>query len=313
MGTFVLTDEQKDLQALAKEFADKEIRPISAEWDVIGDTPPELYKKAADMGFTSMALPEEFGGLGLNYHTQAIINEQLSMGDVGFANALGASQFACRPVLIAGTDEQKRYVVDTVINGGMASFALTEPNAGSDASALRTTAVKSGDEYILNGRKCFITNAPHAQFFCVFAKTAPEKGHRGISCFLVERDRVGVSVGKHEDKKMKKACSWMSWILMGIALLLAFGFNDIITVLSSGYTLWVAGGMVPFLFGRFWKKTTGVGALSSMFTGALFALLNMKGITHFPTSLFCLIPAAIVCVIVSLCTQKKEPAETKAE
>ena len=200
MGTFVLTDEQKDLQALAKEFADKEIRPISAEWDVIGDTPPELYKKAADMGFTSMALPEEFGGLGLNYHTQAIINEQLSMGDVGFANALGASQFACRPVLIAGTDEQKRYVVDTVINGGMASFALTEPNAGSDASALRTTAVKSGDEYILNGRKCFITNAPHAQFFCVFAKTAPEKGHRGISCFLVERDRVGVSVGKHEDK-----------------------------------------------------------------------------------------------------------------
>ena len=100
---------------------------------------------------------------------------------------------------------------------------------------------------------------------------------------------------------------------MGIALLLAFGFNDIITVLSSGYTLWVAGGMVPFLFGRFWKKTTGVGALSSMFTGALFALLNMKGITQFPTSLFCLIPAAIVCVIVSLCTQKKEPAETKAE
>ena len=77
--------------------------------------------------------------------------------------------------------------------------------------------------------------------------------------------------------------------------------------------IWVAGGMVPFLFGRFWKKTTGVGALSSMFTGALFALLNMKGITHFPTSLFCLIPAAIVCVIVSLCTQKKEPAETKAE
>ena len=125
---------------------------------------------------------------------------------------------------------------------------------------------------------------------------------------------IAPAMGKNpDDKKMKKACSWMSWILMGIALLLAFGFNDIITVLSSGYTLWVAGGMVPFLFGRFWKKTTGVGALSSMFTGALFALLNMKGITHFPTSLFCLIPAAIVCVIVSLCTQKKEPAETKAE
>ena len=200
MGTFILTDEQKDLQALAKEFADKEIRPISAEWDRIGDTPMELYQKAAELGFTSSALPEEYGGLGFSYHTQAIINEQLSMGDVGFANALGASQFACRPVLLAGTDEQKRYVVDTVIHGGMASFALTEPNAGSDASALRTTAVRSGDEYILNGRKCFITNAPHAQFFSVFAKTDPSRGHRGISCFLVERDRAGVSVGKHEDK-----------------------------------------------------------------------------------------------------------------
>lgn len=200
MGTFILTDEQKDLQDLAKEFSDKEIRPISAEWDVIGDTPMELYQKAAKMGFTASALPEEYGGLGLSYQTQAIINEQLSMGDVGFANALGASQFACRPVLMAGTEAQKRYVVDTVCSGGLASFALTEPSAGSDASALRTTAVRSGDEYILNGRKCFITNAPHAQFFCVFAKTDPSQGHRGISCFLVERERAGVSVGKHEDK-----------------------------------------------------------------------------------------------------------------
>ena len=200
MGTFVLTDEQRDLQAIAKEFADKEIRPVSAEWDVIGDTPMDLYKKAAKMGFTASAMPVEYGGLGLSYHTQAIINEQLSMGDIGFANALGASQFACRPVLAAGTEEQKKFVANTVINGGLASFALTEPNAGSDASALRTTAVKSGNEYILNGRKCFITNAPHAQFFCVFAKTAPEKGHRGISCFLVERSRLGVSVSKHEDK-----------------------------------------------------------------------------------------------------------------
>lgn len=179
MGTFILTDEQKDLQDLAKEFSDKEIRPISAEWDVIGDTPMELYQKAAEMGFTASALPEEYGGLGLSYQTQAIINEQLSMGDVGFANALGASQFACRPVLMAGTEAQKRYVVDTVCSGGLASFALTEPSAGSDASALRTTAVRSGDEYILNGRKCFITNAPHAQFFCVFAKTDPSQGHRG--------------------------------------------------------------------------------------------------------------------------------------
>lgn len=200
MGTFILTEEQKDLQALAKEFADKEIRPLSAEYDIKGETPIDLYQKAAAMGFTAMAWPIELGGLGLPYLTQAIVNEELSKGDVGFANALGASSFAARPVLNMGNEQQKCYVADIVLNGGLASFALTEPNAGSDASALRTTAVKSGDEYILNGRKCFITNAPYAQFFVVFAKTDPEKGHRGISAFLVERSRPGVSVGKHEDK-----------------------------------------------------------------------------------------------------------------
>ena len=200
MGTFILTDEQRDLQALAKEFADKEIRPLSAEYDLKGETPMDLYQKAAAMGFTAAAWPTQLGGLGLSYHTQAIVNEELSKGDVGFANALGASSFAARPVLNAGTERQKQYVADIVLHGGLASFALTEPNAGSDAAALRTTAVKSGSEYILNGRKCFITNAPYAQFFVVFAKTAPEKGHRGISAFLVERSRPGVSVGKHEDK-----------------------------------------------------------------------------------------------------------------
>ena len=200
MGTFILTEDQQDLQALAREFADKEIRPLSAEYDVKGETPMELYQKAANMGFTATAWPANLGGLGLSYLTQAIVNEELSKGDVGFANALGASSFAARPILNAGTEEQKRYVADIVLNGGLASFALTEPNAGSDASALRTTAVRTGDEYILNGRKCFITNAPYAKFFVVFAKTDPEKGHRGISAFLVERDRPGVSVGKHEDK-----------------------------------------------------------------------------------------------------------------
>jgi len=107
------------------------------------------------------------------------------------------------------------------------------------------------------------------------------------------------------DKQQKTACSVMSWVLMIIALILSFGFNDIISVLSSGYTLWVCGGMIPFLLGRFWKKTTGIGALASMITGAVAAHLNMKGVTHFPTSLFCLIPALIVCVIVSLLTQPK--------
>lgn len=200
MGCFVLTDEQKDFRNMAKEFAEKELKPISKEWDIIGDTPLDIYQKAADIGFTSIAWPEELGGFGLDSITQCIITEELTKGDAGFANALAASTLASRPILIAGNEEQKRYAADIVLKGGMAAFALTEPDAGSDAAAIKTVAVKDGDEYVINGRKCFITNAPHAKFFVVFAKTDKSKGVKGISAFLVESDRPGVSTGKHEDK-----------------------------------------------------------------------------------------------------------------
>lgn len=201
MSTFILNEDQLAMKKVAQDFVERYVRPVIAEWDEKGGTPPEVYKQAVKHGFTSLAWPEEFGGLQQSYLTQVVVNEELSKGDIGIANALGASSFAARPVLNAGTPEQKQYVADVVIKqGGMASFALTEPNAGSDASQLRTTAVKDGDEYVLNGRKCFITNAPNAQFFVVFAKTDPSRGHRGISAFLVERNRPGVSTSKHEEK-----------------------------------------------------------------------------------------------------------------
>ena len=110
---------------------------------------------------------------------------------------------------------------------------------------------------------------------------------------------------KVDDKKQKFACQWLSWVLMALALLLSFTQNDIITVLASGYTLWVCGGMIPFLCGRFWKKTTGIGALASMIVGAIAALLNVLHVTHLSTSLFCLIPALVVCIVVSLLTPPK--------
>ena len=200
MGLFVLTEEQKDFQALAHEFAEKEIRPISAEFDRAGEIPWDTLKKAADAGFFATGFPVEYGGLGLSYVTQSLIVEQMAWGDAGFNSCITASMLGSKPILLAGTEEQKRYAADIVLAGGLASFALTEPNAGSDSAAITTTAVKKADGYVINGRKCFITNGPYAQFYTVLAKTDPSQGARGISAFLVEREREGVSVGKHEDK-----------------------------------------------------------------------------------------------------------------
>lgn len=197
---FARNEERDSLREMARKFAEERISAYSKEWDIKGDTPMDLYQEAADLGYTGLAWPEELGGAGVSAVDKVIVGEELSKVDAGFCNALDASTLASRPILLAGTDEQKKYAADIVINGGMASFALTEPNAGSDAAAIRTTAVKDGDEYVINGRKCFITNGPYAQFYVVFAKTDPEKGVKGISAFLVERERAGVSVGKHEDK-----------------------------------------------------------------------------------------------------------------
>lgn len=197
---YVLTREHEEIRKMAREFAETRVRPIAKEWDMKGETPLSVYREAADLGYTSITLSEQLGGAGLDHLTGAIISEEIAKADAGFAVTLQASQLAMTPVLLAGTEEQKKYAAGIVAGGGMASFCLTEPNAGSDAAAMRTRAEKRGEEYIITGRKCFITNAPHAEFYVVFAKTDPEAGTKGVSAFLVERDREGLSIGKHEDK-----------------------------------------------------------------------------------------------------------------
>lgn len=200
MIEFLMTDEQKELQSVIRNFAEKEIEPRAAEFDRKGELDMETYKKAVEMGLNSIAWPEEYGGPGLDGITQVIIVEELYRADAGFANALGGSTLACRPILIGGNSEQKKYAADIVVSGGFAAFALTESNAGSDTAAIKTSAYKVGDEYIINGTKHFITNGDNAEFYVVFAVTDKEKGAKGLSAFIVERDRDGVSVGKHEDK-----------------------------------------------------------------------------------------------------------------
>ena len=155
---------------------------------------------AAEMGLTMMQIPEQFGGLGQSTMTQVMMLETLGKADAGFATAVDACALATVPVLMAGTDEQKQKMADIMAAGGMAAFCLTEADAGSDAAALKTTATEDGDDYIINGSKTFITNGGYADIYTVFATVDRSLGARGITAFLVERDRPGVSVGKEENK-----------------------------------------------------------------------------------------------------------------
>lgn len=197
---YILSEEGAAVAALAKRFAENELKPHVEEFDRSGEFPMELYRKAFQIGFHKMELPKEFGGLGLDYITISAALEEIGKIDAGFATTLMAITLALKPVLIAGTPEQKKWCIDQILPGAFAAFALTEPGAGSDAAACRTTAVRDGDEYVLNGTKCFITNSGVASFYTIFASTDLSRGLKGLSAFLVDRNTPGLSIGKHEDK-----------------------------------------------------------------------------------------------------------------
>jgi butyryl-CoA dehydrogenase len=195
-----LTAEQKDLQKLVREFTQKEVAPVAKHYDHTGEFPVDLVKKVVNLGLHCMPAPEEYGGPGLDALTCAILTEELAKGDVGFATTVAANGLASYPVLLAGNEEQKQHFFDILMQGKLAAFCLTEPGAGSDAGSVATTARRDGDEYVLNGTKCFITNGGVASVYTVFASVDPSKGLKGLTAFLVERDRPGLSVGKEEDK-----------------------------------------------------------------------------------------------------------------
>lgn len=200
---YILTDEQKDMVKVAKDFAEKEVKPIAAAYDREGKLPMEAYEKAVEIGFNALEIPSEYGGAGESYYTVAAMYEEFAKVDAGFATGIAASGLALKPVLAQGTDEQKAYFASYLTGdkgNGFAAFCLTEAEAGSDAANGKTTAVKDGDEYVINGSKCFITNASLAQIYVVFAMTDKTQGTKGISAFIVERDRKGVSVSGEEDK-----------------------------------------------------------------------------------------------------------------
>ena len=197
---YILSEEGSELVSTVREFCENEVKEQCKSFDESGEFPADIVRQGAEMGLSALEVPEEYGGVGIDAITCAAICEEMAYADAGFYTTMSASGLALRPVLIAGNEEQKQWACDVLLNGGHAAFGLTEPMAGSDSSNTKTTAEKDGDSYILNGRKCFITNGGIADFYTIFAMTNKARGIRGISTFLVPRDTPGLSVGNHENK-----------------------------------------------------------------------------------------------------------------
>src|SRR6478736_6324221 len=200
--SFQLTDEQKELRALAREFAEKEIRPLEAECDVAMRHPVEVIEKAHDLGLMNPHVPEEYGGAGLSAFDGMLIGEELYWGCSGIGTSITANGLGAGPVIGFGSDEQKRQWLTPLLEEPiLCSFGLSEPGAGSDVASLKTTAVREGDDYILNGSKTFITNAGYAAWSTIFAKTDKKE----MSCFVVPMDAPGVTIETHLDKMGQRA------------------------------------------------------------------------------------------------------------
>ncbi len=192
--------ENMELANLVGDWLKNEVAPVCGEYDEKNEFPEKLYEQMTELGLNIMCTPEEYGGLDLSAVAQTLIAEQLGRYEVGLGSAVGANASATHLMNQFGSPEQKKIFFDILVNGGWAAFCLTEPNAGSDAGSVTTTAEESEDGYVINGTKCFITNGGIAGVYLVFASMDRSLGVKGISCFLVERDRKGISIGKHENK-----------------------------------------------------------------------------------------------------------------
>jgi len=212
--SFALTDEQKELRGLARTFAEREIRPHEAECDADMRHPVEVVAHAHELGLMNMHVPEEYGGLGLSAFDGLLVSEELYWGCAGIGTSITANGLGAGPVIIFGSDEQKAKWLPPLAEAPiLASFGLSEPGAGSDVAALKTTAVREGDDYVLNGSKTFITNAGYAQWSIVFAKTDSKAGHGGMSAFIVPMDTPGVTIEKHLDKMGQRATDTSAFAL----------------------------------------------------------------------------------------------------
>lgn len=210
-----LSEEQKMLQTMARDFAQKELAPKAAALDETESFPSEAVKKMAELGLMGITIPVEWGGAGMDHIAYVLALEEISAACASTAVTMSVNNsLYCAPLIKFGTDAQKEKYVKPFAQGQkLGAYALSEPSAGSDAANQRTTAVKKGNKYILNGTKNFITNGPNADAMIIFAMTDKEKRHKGISAFIVEKNFKGYSVGKKENKLGIRASSTSSIVL----------------------------------------------------------------------------------------------------
>lgn len=206
MIDFSLSEEHKALIEMARRFAKERIIPVAAEADRLGEFPKGLFEAAWEAGLVNVLVPQEYGGAGIGELEDTMIVEELGYGCTGIQTSITANTLAATPIILGGNDEQKKqYLGMLTAEPIRASYATSEPNAGSDVAGMQCRFQKHGDDYVLNGAKAWITNASHARWFVVFATEDPALRHKGIAAFIIDRDTPGFEVGKHEDKLGQRA------------------------------------------------------------------------------------------------------------
>jgi acyl-CoA dehydrogenase len=201
-----LTEEQEALVATAREFTRKEIIPRAGHFDETGEFPREIFKKAWETGLMNIEIPEAYGGLGGSCLDNCLVQEEVAFGCAGMNTSMAANSLGSMPLLIAGTDEQKKKYLSRLTGElSFAAYCCSEPDAGSDVAGMRTRVTKHGDDYVLNGQKRWITNGGVAGFYTVFATFDPAMKHKGIACFVVDANAPGVKPGRKEDKMGHRA------------------------------------------------------------------------------------------------------------
>ena len=202
---FKLSETQLALQETAHRFALDVVRPKAAHHDEASEFPRELISIGYELGLMNMTVPADHGGVGLSHFDQALVAEELAWGCSGVATSMIANDLALLPILLAGTEEKRKFVAPFTHSFKLGSFALTEPGAGSDVAGMSTTARRDSSDYVVNGSKCFITNGGYAEQFTLFATLDRSLRHRGMLCLVVEGRPKGLTIGKHENKMGQRA------------------------------------------------------------------------------------------------------------
>ncbi len=240
---FKLSEDDLELKEMARDFANKRLYPRALEFDEEGTTPKELLDEIGELGYLGFTVPEEYGGMGLSATTFMGVLEEICAASAGFGITLSVhNSLCCEIIKLFGSDDLKQKYLPSMATGEkIGAYCVTEPNAGTDVSAIATTAIDQGDHYLVNGTKTFVTNGGWAGVFVVFANTDPDAGRKGLSCILVDADADGISVGKPEKKCGMKASDTREVNFADVKVpkenLLGSGgdgFKMAVTILNSG-------------------------------------------------------------------------------